>query len=142
MNQPACRAIQIKQHMQCFYKEAGRCAGTSSSWGAAFCSGSSRLLYPFQWTNKEDLYNLAASWPFMCFHHDMNHRAAAISPLCYGRDDIHFFRCLFIQSINQSIYLMSWGATGTNRQKVQFSEFIQSDFASYMQSIPSQMFHS
>ncbi len=71
----------------------------SSSWDAAFCSGSSRLLCPFQWTNKEVLYNHAGRWPFMCFHHD-SHRAGAISPLCYGSHSS--FGCSFIQMFHSS----------------------------------------
>ncbi len=42
------------------------------------------------------------------------------------------------QSINQSIniFYVLGGQLGPNRQEVQFSEFIQTRFASYMQSIP------
>ena len=41
----------------------------------------------------------------------------------------------FNQSINQGIQCPG-GQLGPNRQEVQFSEFIQTRFVSYMQSIP------
>ena len=36
---------------------------------------------------------------------------------------------------------MSWGQLGPNRQEVQFSEVIQTRFASYMPSIPKGNHH-
>jgi len=85
----------------------------SSSWDAAFCSGSSRLLCPFQWTNKEVLYNHAGRWPFMCFHHD-SHRAGAISPLCSGRGDTHSLGHSCIQTSHSSVHMSSSGVTVTH----------------------------
>ncbi len=38
------------------------------------------------------------------------------------------------QSINQLLYLMPWGATGTQQPENQFTECIQSKIASYMHS--------
>ncbi len=52
---------------------------------------------------------------------------------------IVIFRGRRCPTINQSInqYIQSpGGQLGPNRQEIQFSEFIQTRFASYMQSIP------
>ena len=38
-------------------------------------------------------------------------------------------------SINQSIFLMSWGPTGTQQTRDQFGEFMQIRFASYMHHV-------
>ncbi len=53
-----------------------------------------------------------------------------------GRADATARDCEASQSINEYVSCPG-GQLGPNRQEVQFGEFIQTRFASYMQSIPS-----